>query len=85
MPKDEDCDTLGGLIFSRFTEIPEDGATPSLHLICTADGEMPEEGDADEIDIQVEKIEDRRVEWAQVTVKRKATDAEEETEERDEE
>ncbi|MDD6681835.1 MAG: hemolysin family protein [Clostridiales bacterium] len=80
LPKDEDCDTLGGLIFSRFTEIPEDGATPNLHLICTPDGEKPEEGEADEILIQVEKIEDRRVEWAHITVTR-AQKPEEETNE----
>ena len=85
LPKDEDCDTLGGLIFSRFTEIPEDGATPSLHLICTPDGEMPEEGEANEIQIQVEKIEDRRVEWAQVTVTRKIPDETAEPAERDDE
>lgn len=83
LPRSEDCDTLSGLIFSRFTEIPEDGATPSLHLICTPDGEMPEEGEADEMEIQVEKIEDRRVEWARVSVTRAAgkTDAAPETQE----
>ena len=85
LPKDEDCDTLGGLIFSRFTEIPEDGATPSLHLICTPDGEMPEDGEAKEIQIQVEKIEDRRVEWAHVTVTRKCPEDTDETENKDEE
>ena len=66
----EDYDTLGGLIFSRFSTIPEDGSTPSLTLYATEDGEAPEEGAADRIDIQVESIEDRRVEWARVTVRR---------------
>ena len=70
LPEDEDYDTLGGLIFSRFTTIPKDGTTPSLSLYCTPDGEPPEEGSADQVEIQVESILDRRVEWAKVTVLR---------------
>ncbi len=70
LPEDEDYDTLGGLIFSRFTTIPKDGTTPSLSLYCTPDGESPEEGTADQLEIQVESILDRRVEWARVTVRR---------------
>ena len=71
LPQDEDYDTLGGLIFSRFSTIPEDGSTPSLSLYATEDGEAPENGEAaDQIQIQVEAIEDRRVEWAKVTVLR---------------
>lgn len=66
LPQDEDYDTLGGLIFSRFSTIPQDGTTPSLSLYCTEDGEKPEEGEADQIEIQVESILDRRVEWATV-------------------
>ncbi|MDL2317904.1 hemolysin family protein [Eubacteriales bacterium OttesenSCG-928-A19] len=46
-------DTLGGLIYSCMTTIPEDGATPSV--------------DAFGLHIQVEKIEDRRVESALVS------------------
>ena len=71
LPQDEDYDTLGGLIFSRFSTIPQDGTTPSLSLYATEDGNPPEEGEADQIDIQVESIEDRRVEWAKIQVKRK--------------
>ena len=68
LPQDEDYDTLGGLIFSRFRSIPEDGSTPSLTLYATEDGEAPEEGSADTLEIQVETIEDRRIEWARVHV-----------------
>ena len=68
LPEDEDYDTLGGLIFSRFSTIPQDGTTPMLSLYCTEDGEPPEEGTADQIEIQVETILDRRVEWARVKV-----------------
>ena len=72
LPQDEDYDTLGGLIFSRFSTIPEDGSTPSLTIYATEDGEPPEEGDepADQLLVQVESIVDRRVEWAKVTVLR---------------
>ncbi|MBE5784122.1 MAG: HlyC/CorC family transporter [Clostridiales bacterium] len=65
----EEYDTLGGLIFSRFTTIPEDGATPALTIPCTLDGEEPEEEDdepADHLEVKVEKLEEHRVEWAHV-------------------
>ena len=81
LPEDEDYDTLGGLIFSRFSTIPQDGTTPSLSLYCTEDGEAPEEGTADQIEIQVETILDRRVEWARVRVIRAGTEEKPETEE----
>ncbi len=68
LPQDEDYDTLGGLIFSRFPTIPRDGTTPSLALYATPDGDAPEDGQADQIEIQVESIEDRRVEWAKIHV-----------------
>ena len=68
LPQDEDYDTLGGLIFSRFPTIPRDGTTPSLALYATPDGDAPEEGQADQIEIQVESIEDRRVVWAKIHV-----------------
>lgn len=47
LPEDDEFDTLGGLIYSRLTTIPEDGATPCV--------------DAFGLHIQVEKVEDRRV------------------------
>ena len=53
LPEDEDFDTLGGLVFSRLNTIPEDGSHPSV--------------DAFGLHIHVEKIEDRRVEWALVS------------------
>ena len=53
LPLEEEYDTLGGLIFSQFTTIPQDGATPEV--------------DAFGLHIQVEKIEDHRVESALVT------------------
>ena len=77
LPQDEDYDTLGGLVFSRFSTIPQDGTTPSLSLYATEDGEAPEKGEADRVDIQVESILDRRVEWARVQVVRAGTEKEE--------
>lgn len=53
IPDNEKYDTLGGMVFSKLSEIPEDGATP----LVTAEG----------LRIQVEKVEDRRVEWAFVS------------------
>lgn len=54
---DEDPDasytTLGGLIFSCLTQIPEDGNTPEITT--------------DTLHIQVEKIQNHRVEWALVS------------------
>lgn len=36
LPEDEDYDTLGGLIFSQFTTIPQDGSTPIWTAsVCT--------------------------------------------------
>ena len=53
LPEDEDFDTLGGLVYSQFSTIPEDGSHPEV--------------DAYGLHIRVEKIEDRRVEWALVS------------------
>lgn len=53
LPLDEEFDTLGGLVYSCMTTIPEDGSTPEV----TAFG----------LRVQVEKIEDRRVESALVS------------------
>lgn len=81
IPETEDYDTLGGWIFSRFSTIPEDGATPDTLLYCTPDGEAPEEGDCDQLEIQVEKIEDHRIAWAKVHLIRKKTDEDAESDE----
>ena len=50
LDEDEDCDTLGGLVFSQLAEIPSDGERP----VVTCMG----------LRIAVEQISDRRVEWA---------------------
>ena len=63
LPLEEDYDTLGGLIFSQFTIIPDDGTTPEL--------------DCCGLHIQVEKIEEHRVETALVS--KLATGKKEET------
>ena len=47
LPLDEEFDTLGGLVYSCLNAIPEEGATP----VVTAYG----------LRVQVEKIEDRRI------------------------
>jgi putative hemolysin len=52
LPTDEEFDTLGGLVFSRLTEIPSDGERPVVE--CYG------------LRISVESIADRRVEWAVV-------------------
>ena len=66
LPLEEDYDTFGGLIFSQFTIIPEDGTQPEL--------------DCHGLHIVVEKIEDHRVEKALVTkLPEETEDAEEET------
>ena len=54
LPEDEerDYDTLGGLVFSQLSVIPEDGSRPVV--------------DALGLRIQVEELCDRRVEWALV-------------------
>ena len=71
LPLEEDYDTLGGLIFSQFTIIPEDGAQPEL--------------DCHGLHIMVEKIEDHRVEKALVTkLPEESDDAEVETDRKSE-
>lgn len=52
LPLDEDYDTFGGLIFSQFTTIPNDGETPEME--CYG------------LRIRVEKLEEHRVETALV-------------------
>ena len=51
--EDEDCDTLGGLVFSKLSVIPQDGSHPEVEV----PGML----------IQVEEIVEHRVEWAKVT------------------
>jgi len=55
LPLDDEYDTLGGLVYSRMSAIPEDGATPVVEAFGLI--------------IQVEKIEDRRVESALISKK----------------
>lgn len=62
LPEDEDYDTLGGLIFSQLTTIPQDGSTPDL--------------DCFSLHIHVERLEDHRVEMALVTKLPEETDEE---------
>ncbi len=50
LPTEEEYDTLGGLVFSRLTEIPSDGKHPVVECFG--------------LRISVEQIADRRVEWA---------------------
>lgn len=52
-PEDEECDTLGGLIFAQLSVIPEDGSQWEV--------------DACGLHIQVKEFVDRRVEWALVS------------------
>ena len=52
LPDDLEYDTLGGLVFSRLTEIPSDGKHPVVECFG--------------LRISVEQIADRRVEWAVV-------------------
>ena len=50
---DDEFDTLGGLIFSRLTAIPDDGSHPEV--------------DCFGLHIRVDELTDRRVEWATIT------------------
>ena len=54
LPEEEerDYDTLGGLIFSQLSVIPEDGSRPVVEALG--------------LRIKVEELCDRRVEWALV-------------------
>ena len=51
--EDEDVDTVGGLVFKQLGVIPEDGTTPEITV--------------GKLHIQVQEIEDRRVQWTIVT------------------
>lgn len=54
LPLDEEYDTLGGMVFSLFPSIPEDGTTPEVTV--------------SNLHIQVERILDHRVEKALVSI-----------------
>lgn len=60
LPEDEEAETLGGLVFAHLDVIPADGA----HPVVETDG----------LRIQVEELEDRRVEWARVSKVEKSGD-----------
>ena len=53
LPLEEEYDTLGGMVFSAFPSIPEDGTTPEV--------------DMHGLHIQVERISDHRVDKALVS------------------
>lgn len=53
LPEDEECDTLGGLVFAQLSVIPEDGSHPAVDIYG--------------LHIEVEELTDRRVEWALVS------------------
>jgi len=50
--EDDEFDTLGGLVFSQLTAIPEDGSHPEVECFG--------------LHIRVDELEDRRVAWATV-------------------
>lgn len=52
-PEDEEAETLGGLVFTKLDVIPADGTHPTVEV--------------DGLRIQVEELNDRRVEWAKVS------------------
>ena len=54
LPTEEEYDTLGGLVFSQLTEIPADGERPVVECFG--------------LRISVERVAERRVEWAIVEV-----------------
>jgi putative hemolysin len=53
LPQEEEYDTLGGLVFSQLSVIPEDGSRVEVD-VCG-------------LHIQVVELSDRRVEWALVS------------------
>ena len=54
LPEDKSYDTVGGMVYSALTVIPDDGSTPIV--------------DVDGLHIEVEKIEERRIEWVKVSI-----------------
>ena len=53
LPLDEEYDTIGGLILSHMSSIPEEGSQPEIML--------------DNIKFKVESVQDRRIAWVEVT------------------
>ena len=53
LPLDEEYDTLGGMIFSRFNTIPDDGARPEVDVYG--------------LHIQVEELSEHRVDYALIS------------------
>lgn len=64
-----DYDTVGGMVFSQLTEIPQEGSTFSV--------------DVEGLHIEVTKVEDRRIEETLISKIIKEDKAEEKTEEKD--
>lgn len=62
---DEEYDTVGGLVFSQLTAIPDDGSHPVVSCFG--------------LEIRVDSLVDRHVEWT--TIRRLPEEAQEETEE----
>lgn len=54
LPEEEEYDTLGGLILDHLNAIPEDGSTFSLDLVG--------------MHIEVLEIQDRRIEWTNISL-----------------
>ena len=67
LEENDEFDTLNGLIVDRLSYIPDDGTTPSLTV--------------DKLAIQVEQVQDRRIEWAIVTLAKPVLELAEATEE----
>lgn len=56
LPESDEFDTLNGLIVDKLSYIPDDGTCPALTV--------------DKLNIQVEQVQDRRIEWAIVSLQR---------------
>ena len=63
LPLDEEYDTLGGMVFSQFTTIPEDGSHPEVDVFG--------------LHVKVEELSEHRVESALVSKLNSAADASE--------
>ena len=64
LPEDKSYETVGGMVYSALTVIPDDDSTPAVNV--------------DGLHIEVEKIEERRIEWVKVSVLPKEEDDENE-------
>ena len=54
LPINEEYDTIGGLILSQMSSIPEDGSQPVI--------------ESDGVRFQVESVQGRRIEWVEVSI-----------------